>query len=77
MSDSILDVNALIPNKSYRLVGNCGYFVRDVQFVCLVGSSIPGIMMAKFYDPVKKEYHHISNKDIWVDDNPVHIQALI
>ena len=76
LSDYILDVSTLIPNKSYRLIGNCGYFSRDVQFVCLLGSSVPGIMMAKFYDPAKKEYHYISNNNIWADDNPVRIRAL-
>lgn len=70
MCDYILDINDLIYNKYYRLVANCGYFVRDVQFISLRGN------IAHFYDHVKKESHYISNCDIWRDDNSVKIQLL-
>ena len=76
MSNVILDVSSLIPYRSYRLLANCGYFVRDVQFLGLESSGVPGVMLAKFYDASKKEYHYINNNDIWRNDNPVHICAI-
>lgn len=70
---SILDINNLISNRFYRLISNAGYFVRDVQFLGLAGSVVPGVSQAQFYDPVRREYHYISNGDIWRSDNCVKI----
>ena len=64
-----MDLNMLEVGKSYKIVGNAGYFSRICRHSGFSGQFV------RFVDEEGRQ-HLVHTMDLWCDDNPIKIYTI-